>query len=57
MTQNNASTPQPFFSKYLVELDYPQVQADVKAGEGQEAPPPIPHLTWPLSADGFESES
>ncbi|MFN0243308.1 MAG: hypothetical protein ACKVWV_10495 [Planctomycetota bacterium] len=55
MNQSNASTP--FFAKYLVDLDYPQVQTDVKAGEGQEAPPPIPHLTWPLSADGFESES
>ena len=48
---------QPFFAKYLVEVDYPQVATDVKAGESAPAPPPIPHLTWPISVDFPDEES
>lgn len=55
-SQSNESV-RPFFAKYLVEVEYPQIQSDVKAGEGAPAPPPIPHLTWPISADDGSSDS
>jgi hypothetical protein len=56
-TGNRSDAVRPLFAKYLVEVDYPQVETDVKAGESAPAPPPIPHLTWPVSLDDGSGES
>lgn len=55
--KRDEAAPQPLFANYLVEVDYPEVATDVKAGESADAPPPIPHLTWPIELDDGSSES
>ncbi len=52
----NTDKSQPFFARYLEEPKFLKVKTNVKAGTTAVVlPPPIPHLTAPVTVDYGDS--